>query len=378
MARRSRAQEIGEQGAAWLLSDIAAHRDWLARELGKDYGIDAEAELAVGGEVRAEILKIQIKTSERVKRQGGCARVMLDRKYLEIAEVTRYPVIFVQVDLEAHEAWYLWLQDWLLKHRSEVRFSSWTHWIPDTDTVASGLDGELQRIAKWQGDTQLLLSLLDALRAASFTRNETAKRRSKTFEANRELLAGARLAGVIDEMVLIGDGIRGTFDGYRLTRVLFDLIRRYGDELSSELIQEMVVRRVADGDGETHTYSRSGLDALSILYDTFPTHISSMGLPQALQPVEPRVAYFCAWRETFPTDSRGFGHPEDFEFAGLRFEPSNRIRDNEANRGNPRSWTTSSEPIKATVGWLGVTIPAARPYVCHTPEMVTLASRPSR
>jgi hypothetical protein len=267
-------------------------------------------------------------------------RLSINRKYLEIANASRYPVVLVQIDLTAREAWYLWLQDWLMKNREAVRFSSkkksWTEWVPETATIGSGLDAELQQIARWQGETQLVLSLLDAWRAANATGNlDTASALEGVLEQNRDLLAGSRLIGVIDEAIRMGDRMRLGPEGNTATRILFDLLRRYGDDLSAKNVRELVMREVIDDDGTTSDApSRTGIDGLSVLYDTFPDHLREMGLPELFKPLDPRVAYFCAWREAFPVESEGFfTDPGDFEFEGWRFEQSSRFADHVANRG---------------------------------------------
>jgi hypothetical protein len=97
-----------------LAAKIEAHPDWLARDLGEDYGIDLEAELTADG-VRGEILKIQIKSEAGVERGADAVKFLIDRKYVAYAAACRYPVLLVLVDTEAGEGWYLWLQDWLMK-----------------------------------------------------------------------------------------------------------------------------------------------------------------------------------------------------------------------------------------------------------------------
>ena len=339
MAERTEAQKIGARGAKWLISRIEDHPNWLSRAMGEDFGVDIEAELTKDG-VRGEVIRIQVKTSVKVKRNDGHIRLKINRKYLEIADASRYPVVVVLVDLNASEAWYLWLQDWLMKRRGAVRFSSkkksWTEWVPETKTIGGGLDDELQQIARWQGTTQLVLSLLDAWRAANYVDdNDTAGAIEDILETNRELLAGSRLVGVVDEMIGMGDRMRQGPEGNKATRILFDLLRRYGEDLSKENIRELVMREFIDDAGDrAEGPSRTGVDGLSVLYDTFPHQLRAMGLPKIFKPLDLGVAYFCAWREAFPDESKGFGtNPGDFEFAGLRFDQSDRFADHEANRG---------------------------------------------
>jgi hypothetical protein len=119
MIQRSKAQKIGSQGHKWALSQIENHPHWLARDLGnEDFGVDAEAELNIDV-IKGEILKLQFKTSEHLLRKDGRVRIDIERKYVEYAESCRYPVILVRIDLCAKQAWYLWLQKWILEERTK-------------------------------------------------------------------------------------------------------------------------------------------------------------------------------------------------------------------------------------------------------------------
>lgn len=105
-------------------------------------------------------------------RREGAIKFIIERKYLEYANSCRYPLILVRVDLASKQAWYLWLQDWLLTQRiSGSPFTSgqksWTAWVPATQTVQAGLNGRLKTIALWEDKAQLALSLQDAMHAAA-------------------------------------------------------------------------------------------------------------------------------------------------------------------------------------------------------------------
>jgi hypothetical protein len=108
---------------------------------------------------------------------------------------------------------------------------------------------------------------------------------------------------------------------------LFALVRKLGHRISQPTIHGMVIR------GES--YSRVGLTALGLLYDDFPAHLRTLGLPTHFAEIEPRVAYYCAFRETFPAEHSAnvFADPKDFTFAGLRYVQPDRHWDRYANRG---------------------------------------------
>jgi Domain of unknown function (DUF4365) len=140
VADRSLAQKIGARGHKWLAAQIESHSNWLARELGEDYGIDLEAELTESG-VRGQILKIQIKSELNVKHNRNKVKFVIEKKYLDYARACRYPVIFCLVDVKNDQAWYVWLQDWLMRKQGlegalKRTQHSWTAWISDQKTMA--------------------------------------------------------------------------------------------------------------------------------------------------------------------------------------------------------------------------------------------------
>ena len=332
MPRRSAQQKTGARGHRWLMAHIEEHPDWLARDVGEDYGIDMEAELTEGG-LHGEILKIQIKSTAGAERRNGQVAIPVERKYVEYADTCRYPVILMFVAIETKEAWYLWLQDWLMRTRgTEGRLdpnkSSWTCWVPEHQTVALGLNGELKSIARWKGETQLILSLMDALRsaAATYDRN-TVDVLTSIVSAKAPTVADASLNALIDQAINLGDGMRATPEGNAIADQLFALARRHGARISQPTVHNLVIR------GES--YSRAGLTALGILYDEFFEHIESLGLPNYFLNIEPRVAFYCAFREAFPKEKsiNPFVDPRGFTFAGLQYRQPDMFWDKYANRG---------------------------------------------
>jgi len=314
------------------MAHIEEHPDWLARGLDEDYGIDIEAELTEGG-LHGEILKIQIKSTGTAEHRNGQVAIPIERRYVEYADTCRYPVILVLVDTEAKEAWYLWLQDWLLKMRgTEGRHgpeqSSWTCWVPKQQTVSAGLSGELKSIARWKGETQLILSLLDALRSAAATCDRTTVDvLTAIISAKAPTVADASLNALIDQAIKLGDRMRGTPEGNEVADQLFALVRRHGARVSLPTVHDLVIR----GD----SYSRAGVTALGILYDEFFEHMASLNLPNYFLKIEPRVAFYCALREAFPAQKATnlFVDPTGFVFAGLEYKQPDMFYHKYANRG---------------------------------------------
>lgn len=330
MPRRSPSQKVGARGHKWFSAHVEEHPDWLSREIGEDYGIDLELELHEG-ELRGDILKIQVKSQQHVERKNGRIRIEIERKYLEYARSCRYPVILVLVDVSAMEAWYVWLQDWLIRRRTSEdplasSQDSWTCWVPESQTVRAALNHDLKSIARWEGDTQLVLSLLDAMRCAAATGQRSVVESIGTIVANSAAFAGeAALNAVIEQAVALGDRLRGTNEGNTVAQQLFAMVRHAGGSVSSNTVRNMVLR----GD----SYSRTGLAALEIIYNEYFEHACSLGLPEMFAPLEPRVAYYCAFRETFPEHGFLFPDKTDFEYQGLKYEAPKDSLNKYANRG---------------------------------------------
>ncbi|MBB5412151.1 hypothetical protein HDG34_006122 [Paraburkholderia sp. HC6.4b] len=333
MAERAKSQKIGARGHKWLLAHVEEHPHWLARELGEDFGVDAELELTEP-EVRGDILKVQIKSSANVERRDGAVKFNIDRKYLDYANACRYPLLMIRVDVTSKSAWYLWLQDWLLMQKAtgvsplSCQQDSWIAWVPETQTVDSGLNDDLKRIARWEGASQLALSLTDAMHAAAATMNTSmVNLLADALASCAGGLGPAGLNSVIDEAIRLGDRMRGTLEGYDISNQLFTMVRRCGDRINAQTIDRLVLR----GD----SYSRSGLNSLAVLYDEHFSHISSMNLPLRYFRNEPRVAYYCAFREANPKhrSTEMFVDPSPFEYAGLKYRQPDRFWDQYANRG---------------------------------------------
>jgi hypothetical protein len=332
MPSRSQQQKTGARGHRWLMALIEENPGWLARGLDEDYGIDIEAELTEGG-LHGEILKIQIKSTARAERRDGQVAIPVEKRYVEYADTCRYPVILAFVATETKEAWYLWLQDWLRRMRGtdgrlDPNQSSWTCWVPEHQTVAAGLSGELKSIARWKGDTQLILSLMDALRSAAATYDRsTVDVLTSIISAKAPTVADASLNALIDQAINLGDRMRGTPEGNEVADQLFALVRRHGARVSQPTVHDLVIR----GD----SYSRAGVTALGILYDEFFEHMASLDLPNYFLKLEPRVAFYCAFREAFPAEKATnlFVDPTGFIFAGLEFKQPDMFYDKYANRG---------------------------------------------
>lgn len=332
MADRDSSQKTGSRGQKWLLAHVEEHPHWLSRELSEDFGIDAEFE-TTDPSISGHILKVQVKSSEQVERRDGAIKFIIERKYLEYADACRYPLILVRVDTTSKEAWYLWLQDWLLAQRMTgspllTEQMSWTVWVPESHTVSAGLDCELKKIARWEGSAQLALSLRDAMHAAfAIGDSHMVLVLADALASCADGLGQAGLNAVIDEAIKLGDRIRMTYGGNVVADKLFTMVRRRGAVIDAETIDRLVLR----GD----SYSRAGLTSLAILYDDYFQHIRSLGLPHRYSSMERHLAYYCAFREAHPEHHSGdvSVDPSAFTFAGLRYCQPDMFWDKYANRG---------------------------------------------
>lgn len=347
MTIRSTPQKIGSQGHKWLVSHIQDHPDWLSRDLNEDFGVDIELELTEP-EIKGDILKIQVKSATHVEQKNGLVRFTIERKYIQYADSCRYPFILIYVDVSVREAWYLWLQDWLIIKRATGHsplFDSknfWTEWVPITKTVRTGLDGELKSIARWEGKTQLALSLVDAMRAASSIQDKRmVQLLTEAFASCTSRLSQAGLNMVIDEAIQLGDRMRNTDRGNEVAEQLFSMVRQCGNYISAQTIDRLVLR------GES--YSRSGINSLAILYDEHFRHISSLCLPIRYSEIEPRVAFYCAFREANPEHKSQdvFVNPSGFIYADMKYLQPDMFWDKYANRG-PSALLDYLEPIQSS------------------------------
>ena len=71
------------------------------------------------------------------------------------------------------------------------------------------------------------------------------------------------------------------------------LARSYGDRFSQEQIRKLVIR--------DNSYSRTGINALGIMYDEFPEHMKALRLGELFRNHDDwRIAYFCSLRDKYP------------------------------------------------------------------------------
>ncbi|MGY1890411.1 DUF4365 domain-containing protein [Pseudomonas sp. SDT291_1_S447] len=328
MSKRAISQKIGARGHKWLYSHIEENPHWLSRDLGEDYGIDMEFELHENY-VEGEILKVQVKSVEKHTQKEGLVKLTISRKYLRYADACRYPVILVLVCLETKQAWYIWLQEWLLEQRTKLdpmaeNRRSWTAWVPVGQTIQAGLCAELKSIARWEGQTQLTLTLYDAIRCAKAANKPTIAEAVQPLVNISSSYAGTTgLNTLIEEAIKLGDTLRGTHEGELVTQQIYEIIRHAGEVVTKETAIKLVARGTS--------YSRAGINALCILYDEHRPHALSLDLSTAFEKLIPDVSFYCAFREKYQDNH--ISPPKDFRHAGLKYVEPDDAMSKYINRG---------------------------------------------
>jgi hypothetical protein len=318
--QRSSGQRIGDRGEAFVRAWVEEAGGWIARAQEKDFGVDLELELDERG-VRGELIKVQVRAHEKAEAEDFVT-APVERKLLSYAEECRVPIVVVAVDLAKKEAFFCWLQAWLLTADGRRVFSEGiqTHElrIPREKELRHGLGGELRDIARHRTPEQLWLGMRDVLRSAIALRDE------RSSEALAELLASARgyaqrpIVELLDQVLALGTRIWATEEGNRVSRVLFGLCRALGGEFTVDDIKRLVVR----GDA----YSRTGINALGVLYDAHGEHVKSLELPKGFEGDEPRICYYCLLRERYlgrPSTAL-FTADTDFDVDGMTVDPEAR------------------------------------------------------
>ena len=322
MSIRTEAQMLGSQGQSLIVHIINSTGDWIARSQDEDFGIDLEAELAVP-HVSGQLIKIQVKASRSVENSERGVVCQIPKKLAVYADSCRLPVVLARVDLGQQEAWYVWLQQWLLdRQRSGLRMEDMpelvTHHIPADRTLQNGLLNELRDIAQWKTRTQLVLTVHDAIRTSAAVYN---------YGVLNHLVALLDQLGIVNEhfpinlvieqAIALGDRLWTTHEGNQASSTLYAICRHFGQNFSADQIQRMVRR--------DESTSRTGLNALGILYDEVYDHVASLNLVELfLTHSDKRIAFYCHLRELRPKAGfidcihGGF----DVQFADLAIDPS--------------------------------------------------------
>jgi Domain of unknown function (DUF4365) len=322
VADRTEAQILGSQGESLVAHIINSSGDWIARAQNEDFGVDVEAELAVP-KVGGLLVKIQVKASRTVEIADKGVACQIPKKLAAYAESCRLPVVLVRVSIEEQRAWYVWLQRWLLDRqhiglRTEDMPQSVTHHIPLDSTLQAGLEGELRDIAQWRTRTQLVLTVNDAIRTSAAVYDyPVLNRLVALLDALGIVNEHFPINLVIDQAVALGPELRATDEGNQASSTLYAICHHFGRTFSADQVWRMVTR--------DEGLSRTGVNALGVLYDEAYDHIATLGLvPFFLAHSDKRIAFYCQLRESRPKAAflECVQSGLDVQFAGLAIHPS--------------------------------------------------------
>lgn len=333
MPIRSANQLTGVRGEKLVEDLFDEHPRWVARPQKVDFGIDLEIELANtvegGQELLGRLLKVQVKTRRRLRRANTHVLLSVEREWIEYACAFRVPVLLAVVERDSKRCWWLWVQEWALLNEERLandQRASLTVRIPvDQRLDDYALGGPLPNIAEGRPASAMVLALRGVLEVAHGWENQEIAR------GIVELLGRTRFPSrdwtiqkVIDELLRFGPGL-AYWQAQQMLPILLALIEAGGDAFT----QEQVVRIVKRGD----TYSRVGLNAISVFYDLWPDHAASLGLPGAFTKVGLRpVAWYAAIRERFPGVTEFGLHlanqpNSDLSYGGLTLRIDQELRD---------------------------------------------------
>lgn len=333
MPIRSLSQLSGREGEQIVEELFDAHPRWVARPQNVDFGIDLEAELADpvehGQALLGQFLKVQVKTRRRLRRADTHVLISVEREWIDYANGFRVPVILVGVERDSKRCWWQWIQEWALLHEERLATdsrASLTIRIPAEQRLdAHALAHALPAIAEGRPASAMVLALRGLLQVAHGHENrEIARGIVELLGRTQFPSRDWTIRKVLDELARFGPGLP-YWQAQQMLPILLALVETGGDALD----RKQVVRMVKRGD----SYSRVGLNALEMLYDRWPDHAASLGLPNAFAEagLEP-VAWYAAMRERF-LGKTAFGlfltgqSDGDLSYGGLTLRVDHELRD---------------------------------------------------
>ena len=333
MPVRSANQLFGKKGEQFVEDLFDAHSRWVSRPQSVDFGIDLEVELASpigdGQALLGQLIKVQVKTQRRLRRADTHVMISISRNWIDYARAFRVPVILAAVERESERCWWLWIQEWALFHEERLAAdtgASLTIRIPvEHELNEEALNNTLPAIAEGRPSSSMVLALRGVLEVAHGWENqEIARGIVKLLGRTRFPSRDWTIRKVVDELVGLGPNVP-YWRAQQVLPILLALVDTGGDALD----REQMVRMVKRGD----TYSRVGLNAVEVLYDRWPDHAASLGLPHAFTEAGlAPAAWYTAMRERFPGKSAfGLfiaGHPDgDLSYGGLTLRMDQDVRD---------------------------------------------------
>ncbi len=332
MPTRNGSQRIGKIGERSIETLIDDHPRWVARRQDADFGIDLEAELAEPGRdgqvLGGQLLKVQVKAGAKPTRIASHVTLKVDRAWIDYACEFRLPVIAVAATSDGKQAWWVWVQEWALLNEQRLAAATGatiTLQLPAERTLATGLDHDLAEIATGRHPAAMVLALRGVLAVASGWEN------AKIARGIVELLARTdypsrdwTIRMIVDQLTAAGSNVF-YWQAQQYLPILLAVVRTAGDALTRDDLLHLVQRGEAS--------SRVGINALSVLYDEWPEHAASLGLPEAFGTAGlDTAAWYAAMRQRFP-GQRDFamflaGQPDgDLVHDGVTLRIDQNLRD---------------------------------------------------
>lgn len=300
MPVQTTSQKIGSLGQSIVEEQIKRSKFWIARNLNEDYGIDIELEFAPE-EVKGKFIKGQIKSHLTVSTENDFITESLKKSFLRYCYECRIPIILIVVSTEESKSWFIWIQKWLIDSNnisniySEFDSKYLSVNIHSQNDFVIGLEREIISIATWENITQLYIAVRDLANLSLQLYDD--KLSKLLFDYLEELKSISEtepnyLDSLIEKVLELGMGIWATYEGNKVSQLLFKFIREYGEQLNLSHISKLVIRG--------NDCSRTGINAIGVLYDNFPKHALSLNLPDKFKDfADPRLHYYCTIKERF-------------------------------------------------------------------------------
>lgn len=340
MPRQTDSQKIGSLGHSLVETQIKASELWIARNLTEDFGIDIELEFAPNNdEVKGRFIKAQIKSHKTVKYANEFLSEPFSKGFLRYVYECRVPIILIIAETSSEKTWYVWLQKWLIDSGNvsnlydETTTKTLSVNIAIKDDFKQALKSDLTSIASWENKTQLYIAVKDLANLSLTMYDE--KLSEILFDYLGELKATNPddpdyIELILNRVIELGMGIWATPEGNKVSRMLFKFLKENGEKINSNHISKLIIR------GES--CSRTGINALGLLYDNYPQHTASLKLKERFKKFsDPRVFYYCSIREKYLGTKSPHWLEKDLEFGNFKAdfsEINTSIFDKWANRGD--------------------------------------------
>lgn len=300
MPTETESQKTGSLGHSIAELQIKQSKLWIARNLTEDYGIDIELEFS-HKEVKGRFVKAQIKSHEEVLTNTDFISESFSKSFLRYVYECRIPIILIIVSVDNSKSWFVWLQKWLIDSNNisniydESETVSLTVRVPVKNDFVLGLSNEIISIASWENTTQLYITVRDL---ANLTLKLYDDKLSQFLfdylgELNPTNETDANyFDSLIEKVIELGTSIWATHEGNKVSQLLFKFLKEHGEKLNANHISKLIIRG--------KDCSRTGLNALGLLYDNYPKHVASLNLIKRFEKFEdPRLHYYCTIRERY-------------------------------------------------------------------------------